>query len=206
MSQFQTRRVMRHDDYSTNDPSIFVDTKFFKRFARRVSKESPFEMNIVLNIISQAFHPQVSGYSEYESCKAFDCTYEEALKNDPKLILKAFVKIADSMSCEVQEVFNRCQVDAELKWKPFNVPNFTQNKRVFYIELENGKEMLVAADTKKAARELFGVSGKYFRDNFKLINELESRLLFSMANDQKHKVFYRFNGLDWTIDDSEIWR
>lgn len=153
MSEHQTRRVMQHSDFSLSEPSISVDLKFFKRFSCAHSPKYSSDLNCSLDTISREFHPRIAGYSSYECCRSFDYSYSEALKEDPKLILRSLARLAELLDLSTEEVFKYCRLDSNLNWEPVHVPNLTEDKRFFWIALENGKEMVEAADNKKTARE-----------------------------------------------------
>ena len=193
---------MNLSDYSFNEPSILVEARYVKRFARNIARRLDCDLNLALDEIAKAFHPRIYGYASYEHCKSFDLTYSQALEKEPELIIQALTRLSASLGLAVDDVIVIACLDPELKWQSLHSPEALKDKKVYWIRLQTGKEMVVAAGKKKTARELFGVSQAFFRDNYKVLSQVKDRPLYELANQNKFSVLYRFNDSPWSLDEA----
>ena len=89
-----SRRIMKNNEYSFNEVSIFVEKNTIKSLAKLARKHNSLTHSQCLKDIANIFCAVNQSFADYWEKGIFDITLEEAIKNHPDIVTQRFKAVA----------------------------------------------------------------------------------------------------------------
>lgn len=89
------RRIMKRNDFSFNEPSIFIEKDALKSMAKIAKKNNKLGHAQCLTSIANIFCGVNNDFSEYWQNGIFDLTLNDAIENHPDIVNERFKAVSE---------------------------------------------------------------------------------------------------------------